>query len=299
MAVELRALLRFDNLVAKGALLWHDAPPRNVAAVPFDFEFRIAKCLSHKPMDPVNAKRKTAFEDSDPDFVVLEQVGARYRLILNKYCVVRPQFVLHTQCLKPQTALLDFDDIHAAWTALDHLGENYVAIYNGGKDAGASIGHKHLQILPRPSSFGLDFLIMKYLRCEADNKDEKNGISRSARQLKLATLLSEVPYQLGVRGLSDGIDSSTVHNTYNELQEKLSLDHDSPNNLILTRDYIMLIPRHRAHIDQISGYIANAAAMMGMVWVQSENLFEGWLQYGPMRVLNAQTRPRNGAQGVP
>ena len=250
-------------------------------------------------MDPVNIKRKAAFEDTNPDFVIMELVATKYELILNKYCVLRPQFVLHTRLHEPQATLLGYDDLDAAWLALVALGHLYMAIYNGGKDAGASVGHKHLQILPRPSSFGLDSLIMKQLRHSGqDRADDKDSASMPMKHSGLTSALSAVPYQLAVRILSGDMDISTVHHTYNMLREELTLDPDTPNNLIVTHDCIALIPRQRACIEEISGYTANAAAMMGMVWVQSEDLFNRWLQYGPMRVLSAQARTHGREQSA-
>lgn len=96
--------------------------------------------------------------DSNKDFDLCS-LGPRHKLILNKYCVVRPQMVVHTVEFESQDELLNADDFQAAWSALSSLGDNYMVIFNGGKDAGASLNHKHLQLLPRPESAGLQALL--------------------------------------------------------------------------------------------------------------------------------------------
>lgn len=67
--------------------------------------------------------------------------------------------VLHTVDFEPQDDLLNADDFDAAWQALTSMGERYMVIFNGGKDAGASLNHKHLQVLPRPVKGGLEALL--------------------------------------------------------------------------------------------------------------------------------------------
>jgi ATP adenylyltransferase/5',5'''-P-1,P-4-tetraphosphate phosphorylase II len=69
--------------------------------------------------------------------------------VLNKFCVVRPQFVLHTVEYEHQDQGLNDGDLRAGWEALRALGDGYMVIFNGGEDAGASVAHKHLQIIPK------------------------------------------------------------------------------------------------------------------------------------------------------
>ena len=90
------------------------------------------------------------FSDPNPDFE-LGQFGPRHKLVLNKFCVVRPQFVLPTLEFEPQSDGLSENDIQAALEVLSQLGSGYMAIFNGGVGAGASVSHKHLQVVPKAS----------------------------------------------------------------------------------------------------------------------------------------------------
>lgn len=85
----------------------------------------------------------------DPDFV-LAPVGTSHTLELNKFCVLRPSLVLHTNAFVPQTNDLDEPDITAAWDVLNRFTVPQILLYNCGIEAGSSQGHKHMQIFPRP-----------------------------------------------------------------------------------------------------------------------------------------------------
>jgi ATP adenylyltransferase/5',5'''-P-1,P-4-tetraphosphate phosphorylase II len=78
---------------------------------------------------------------------------------------VRPQFILHTNEYQKQADHLTESDLNAAWKVLSSLGSEkgkgerngYFVIYNCGFEGGSSIGHKHLQILPRPEREEFEF----------------------------------------------------------------------------------------------------------------------------------------------
>lgn len=124
------------------------------------FQFRSANSLTAKPIlasnDPGRMKDSNAFADTDPDFL-LEHVGPEHTLILNKYCVVRPQYLLHTNVFVPQANHLTESDLSAAWSVLSRLENPNIVIYNCGFEGGSSVGHKHLQILPLPPKQEFDF----------------------------------------------------------------------------------------------------------------------------------------------
>ena len=108
--------------------------------------------MKKKPQneDEGDPRPKHAFQDSNTLFTLgLYGQNESHKLVLNKYCTVRPQFVLHTVEYEPQTEGLNANDLEAAMEALRQMGDGYMVIFNCGKDAGASVGHKHLQLLPK------------------------------------------------------------------------------------------------------------------------------------------------------
>lgn len=57
----------------------------------------------------------------------------------------------------PQADHLTENDLSAAWSVLSRLDGKYLVIYNCGFEGGSSVGHKHLQILPRPEREEFEF----------------------------------------------------------------------------------------------------------------------------------------------
>ena len=58
--------------------------------------------------------------------------------------------ILHTREFQSQTDMLKEQDFEAAVSVLEQLGDRYMAIFNGGPDAGSSVAHKHMQLFVKP-----------------------------------------------------------------------------------------------------------------------------------------------------
>lgn len=112
--------------------------------------FRISPITLSKPYNPHTQSRRPGFTDEDPDFTLCE-IAPNHKLILNKYCWLRPQLILHTRDFQSQRDRLTQNDIEASWSVIHELGDRYVVVFNGGPDAGSSVAHKHLQLFPLPS----------------------------------------------------------------------------------------------------------------------------------------------------
>src|SRR4051812_40558575 len=98
------------------------------------FEFRVAASMEKKPMTAHQRRVSNAFADTNPDFD-LGKIGLNHKLILNKFCVVRPQFVLPTITFEPQSDPLNKADLGALSEVLRRLDGDYVAIFNCGAEA--------------------------------------------------------------------------------------------------------------------------------------------------------------------
>ncbi|KAL1632026.1 hypothetical protein SLS56_004071 [Neofusicoccum ribis] len=197
------------------------------------FQFRIADSLNNKPWTSKSSKVENAFSDTDPRFS-LGHFGPKHKLILNKYSVVRPQFVLHTIEFEPQSDALNIHDMNAMWDAFSSLKSPHIAIFN--------CGH------------------------EADEDYE----------------VPEVPFKHSIHRIGQDIDGPALLRVYEGLRQSLALGPESPHNVILVKDWMVVIPRLKARNGMLS---ANAAAMIGMVWVNSEEQYNAWIEYGPMKAL--------------
>ncbi|KAL3466302.1 ATP adenylyltransferase-domain-containing protein [Aspergillus heterothallicus] len=274
---------RFDELVAKKAVLYASRKTIQLEDAGFVFEFHISPSLSKKPQDgdPVSGHEDPRAEkpecfgpgsdigNGDPG-LLLATVRETHLLVVNKFCMFRPQLLLLTSdSYRRQREPLDLDDLSAACTVLSDLSSQpQFVIYNCGPVAGASRQHKHLQVLPRPPKLFPD----------ARGFDSKSVPFRYFLQY-----LDEVDI-----GSSDG--SEKLFEIYKGLlvQAKQTLGVDPeckdyfPHNVALVKEWVIVIPRQRIDVE---GVTANAPGMLGSVWLTSDEQLEEWKHVGPSKVL--------------
>ena len=143
-----------------------------------------------------------------------------------------------------------------------------MVIYNGGKEAGCSRSHKHMQLFPCPSDFTLF----------PDSSPEE---------------IAKVPYVYALfrfRPSSLGADnSSNIFEDYlSGLQRArvalgIRQGEDVPHNVVIVREWILVIPRRKAGAGGVS---ANTAGMMGLVWIGSEDEMSQWKRIGASNILS-------------
>ncbi|KAJ4295549.1 hypothetical protein N0V90_007562 [Kalmusia sp. IMI 367209] len=269
MGLEQQALAQFDRLVEQGELLWTEVEARHVPSSPFNFQFRVAASLAKKPQTATQKKVENAFDDDNPDFS-LGLIGPHHKLILNKFCVVRPQFVIHTVEFERQQTPLSLADLSALWDVLSRLESEHIAIFNCGADAGASMGHKHMQLLPHPGRKEFELFPDLFKSGSGTNKKEDIQIHQ------------DVPFQHAFQALPLAVNAEALVKVYKRLRDHLSLDTHAPHNVILVKRWMMVIPRRTGRIGEMA---ANAAAMVGMVWMTKEHEYDLWTEADPMLLL--------------
>lgn len=95
-------------------------------------------------------------------------------LVLNKFPVIRDHLIIATKENKPQTHLLEQDDLDTTYAALAEWERakkgRLFAFFNSGEHSGASQPHRHLQFLPVPNmrsgadTDGWDLLLDRILK---------------------------------------------------------------------------------------------------------------------------------------
>jgi ATP adenylyltransferase len=250
--------------------------------------FLISPALHKKPIlpknDPGRSQAKGFFVDPDPDFV-LGSVGPDHTLIFNKFCPMRPMFLLHTKQFQLQTDELNESDLAAVWSLLTAFKSPQVAIYNCGVEAGASQGHKHIQMFPArgpdehtmfPDSTELSFGKKMY----ANSSDDPNWHSLSDEVQSDRKL----PFQNFAIGLESDIGTNQLLSKYELLlaAKKKALQqaryNGADHNVILVRKWMVIIPRTHANFKGKAS--ANSAGMMGMAWVKDDDEVAHWTDLG-------------------
>jgi len=206
--------------------------------------------------------------------------------ILNKFNVVDNHLLIVTREFEPQRALLTLRDFEAWWRCLSEY--ESLGFYNGGPEAGASQPHKHLQLVPLP-------------------------LAPQGPPVPIAPLLAAVRGAAGA-GTIPGFDflhSFAVLGTatseraaareafecYVSMLEQVGLRPPSgegsdlqggPYNLIVTREWLLLVPRSREFFDSIS---INALGFAGALLVWNEEQLRALRAAGPLAVLRETALP--------
>ncbi|KIX08485.1 uncharacterized protein Z518_03141 [Rhinocladiella mackenziei CBS 650.93] len=268
------SLSRFDDLVSRGELIYEPSTAETAEDQGFKFEFRLVPHLRRKPITPSDApERKTGqgsnpFLNPDPNFVI-SSVGSSHLLILNKYSVYRPSLLLITRYFAPQTDGLDRSNLAAAWAVLQGYKQRYMMVYNCGFESGSSQGHKHMQLWLYPDEQELGFELFP-------NKAES--------EINVTSGIPKVPHRHFVLRLPPNTDEDILVQAYSKLLKEVQRSHREADggtayNVILVKEWMCLIPRRHSGLEKGAG--ANAAAVLGLVWVSSKATKDVWTSIGP------------------
>lgn len=218
-------------------------------------------------------------DHADPAFLVPSiATTPTHKLILNKFCLFRPQYLLLTRdATRRQGEALDAADLLAAWRVLGAVRPEGYVVYNGGRGAGGSRRHKHLQVLSLPGVDG----------------EEGGGRGLWPKDMgAMPYLWYEHRFEWEGRGEEEVVDGlvAAVGEHGRLCREVLGVGEDGDegrfeHNVILTRGRLVTIPRRRGTVEGIKGHNVGAQGMLGLVWVGNEEQMEGWKAIGPVQVL--------------
>jgi ATP adenylyltransferase len=218
------------------------------------------------------------------------EVSDTHVAVLNKFNVVERHLLIVTKRFEDQETLLTPADWLALWTCMaeyDSLG-----FYNGGKEGGASQEHKHLQVVPLPFSSTGPAVPAEPLLASATF--DRNGMGtipafpfrhsfvRLEPDLwKMPDRAAEVCFQYYVRMLQHAGMTPP-------LAEGLTRQ-SLPYCLLVTREWMLLVPRSREHFGGIS---LNSLAYAGSFFVRDPGQLEELRAAGPLQALAAVALPR-------
>ncbi len=258
------------------------------------FSVRVAASLRRKAADRARVDRPPDFNPflpPEPDLTV-GTIGGRHVAVLNKFNVVEEHLLIVTREFAEQEALLDGADLAALAFA---LGE-YPALgfYNGGTVAGASQRHKHLQVVPLPLGGGDRPVPLAPLFDAVGSKGEVAtvpGLPFRHAFLRLATPLSGRP----------AADAEVLLAGYRRLLGAVGIDgvardgtafQSVPYNLLVTADWMLVVPRRLEHAGPIS---VNALGYAGSLFARDAAELALIRDEGPLRILAEVGFPRGGA----
>ena len=261
-------------------------------SIPTDFELveengiqflvRIVSNLTRKHRDKQQGKNKNPFLPYEEDLFVAD-ISESHVCILNKFNVVDYHLLIITRAFEEQEKLLTLEDFAAMWACLAEL--DGLVFYNGGKLAGASQPHKHLQILPLPlTPSGLQVPIEPLLT--------------SVVFVDSVTTIPGLPFVHALGKLNPSgspyTDAVTTLELYHTLLSAVGLEALEDNrqsgayNLLATREWMLIIPRSR---EDFHGISINSLGFAGALLVRTQEQMQIIKQHGPMTILKNVALP--------
>ncbi len=227
-------------------------------------------------------KSVNPFLPPEMDLVVAD-ISDTHLAILNKFNVVEHHLLIITRHFENQNMLLTLSDFEALWACMAEY--DAVGFYNGGREAGASQQHKHLQLVPLP-------------------------LAPEGPSIPVAPLLAQTPAKgmgivpgfpflhVFVRLERDLVESPlnaarTTFHLYGEMLRNVGMAaprgsgltlQSAPYCFLLTRDWMLLVPRSKEFFEGIS---FNSLAFAGSLFVRDERQLDCVKNIGPFNALKA------------
>lgn len=277
-------LERYRQASSAGALLPIDTEQVIVQDGAVRFVVRRLFSLARKHDEAARSgAARNPFLPYDPDLFVA-QVGPDHVALLNKYPVIAHHLLIVTRRFEDQETLLTSGDFAALAACLAQI--DGLAFYNGGAAAGASQPHKHLQLVPLPLGGDHARVPIEPVLSAAPAAacpDRVPGLPFRHGFVRLPPAMFDDP-QLAAGTLAQHYRSLCAACGIEGRVQEGTARQSAPYNLLLTRAWMLLVPRTRECADGIS---INALGFAGCLLVRDEAQMRLVLERGPMALLQA------------
>lgn len=213
------------------------------------------------------------------------RAGPRHLCVLNKFPVLHRHLLVITETFEEQTAALNAGDFEALAPFVHLLGG--LGFYNGGAEAGASQRHKHLQCVPAsPQSDNL-----KRLTCTLVGTDCQAGQPCTHASLPFRHAFVRLDHA----STPERSPAEAAFSAFRRACDEVGIDPDAdpmpPYNMLLTREWLMVVPRSR---EDFEGMSVNALGFAASLFVRDRAQIERLRAVGPLTVLRGVAYPRIG-----
>ncbi|WP_322029620.1 ATP adenylyltransferase family protein [Paraburkholderia sp. J76] len=275
------------------------------------FSVRVAENLARKEAARLTPQTSAASGSQPPrdpflpyeaDLFVAD-LSPTHVALLNKFNVIDRHLLIVTRRYEPQEALLDAADFAALIDALREV--DGLAFYNGGAAAGASQSHKHLQLVPLPLvGDGPPLAPLETLL----------GAAQTVHGARPIAIVPGLPFRHAfaridlARDPGPPADPRAAHDAaqvalgcYRALLDAAgvpALDvggvahQGAPYNLLVTRRWMLVVPRV---VEYVEGISVNSLGFAGSFFVRNAAHLQTLAQLGPMTALERVSVAREDA----
>ncbi len=237
-----------------------------------------------RQIQPETGKPVNPFLPYDPHLFVADLTPS-HLCLLNKFNVVDHHILIITRVFETQTSWLNANDFFALWLCLREM--SGLAFYNGGAAAGASQPHKHLQLIPlTEAEIPITPVLATAQYQEAIGLIPNFPFVHGLVRLGLApTIAPEQAVQRLLVAYETLLKAVGLHP--GELQ--LGAEQTGAYNLLLTREWMLLVPRSQESYATIA---VNALGFAGALLVKDKAQLEHLKQVQIFTVLQQVGLPR-------
>jgi ATP adenylyltransferase len=234
-----------------------------------------------------SGERINPFLPYEKDLFV-SHISETHAAVLNKFNVLEHHLLIITRHFEDQETLLTPGDFRALWSCMTEY--DGLGFYNGGEAAGASQQHKHLQLVPLP------------IAPEGPQVPIEPLLSDAVFQDSFGTVPA-LPFLHVFTHFAPGIVKSSADaaaesfDLYGKMLRRAGMAspgreglhrQSCPYCLLLTRKWMLLVPRSREFFDSIS---INSLGFAGALLVRNKEQMEMLKKCGPMNVLRKVALP--------
>ncbi|MEN9517449.1 MAG: hypothetical protein RLZZ381_37 [Cyanobacteriota bacterium] len=200
--------------------------------------------------------------------------------LLNKFNVVNNHLLIVTRDFESQTNLLNLQDFTALWYCLQEI--DGLAFFNGGKTAGASQSHKHLQLIPLPFLPNIMHQPLEEAIANITFKNSLGKLDSFAFRHGIATL--NISNQHSAEVVAE-IMLQKYHALLDYVGFKITAQtQQQPGayNFLATREWMMIVPRSRESFQNIP---INSLGFAGSLFVRDRSSLKLLQQLTPLKLL--------------
>lgn len=226
-----------------------------------------------------SGKRVDPFLPYEPELFVGD-LSDSHICLLNKFNVVDHHLLIVTRAFEEQTDLLNLQDFNALWFCMQEV--DGLAFFNGGKTAGASQRHKHLQLIPLPFlgdvvHLPIDQVIAKIDFANSVGKIASFPFCHAIARLNLS--INDSPQTASKTMLQKyhALLNQIYSNTNIQIQKQ-----PGAYNFLATREWMLLVPRVQEAYQNIS---INSLGFAGSLFVRDRAALELLKDLTPIKLL--------------
>lgn len=219
--------------------------------------------------------------------LTVSEITDTHVAVLNKFNVVERHLLIITRHYEDQDTLLTPADFEALWLCMAEY--EGLGFYNGGREAGASQQHKHLQMVPIPLAPEGPAVPVASLLAEAPpaGLGTVPGFPFLHAFVRLDRELVETPRDAAL----------LTYDCYREMLARVGMrtpdrtgltTQSLPYCFLVSRDWMLLVPRSREHFEDIS---LNSLSYAGSFFVRDKGQLERLRIAGPINALRSVGLP--------